>query len=346
MNNNTLKLNLGKSITRFNDPLTAITAEQLFQLITNPTPDYNALINRLRTLITISPETYREEKKKLPYFVCASFLPPIRLAKNFASTNSFIIDIDHIANLKTDISLLKEQLMADPRVVMLFFSPGGNGLKILFRLVTACDDAGIYSLFYKIFARKLAVQYQLQQVIDTRTCDVTRACFISMDTNAWYNPNAEPVNISDYLPLDNEIEMENLSIQETTVLPAQIETQPEQNLQPDNDILNQIKLTLNPMAVKTPKPDAFVPEQVNNIIPLLQQTIGEKGIVITDVQSIQYGKKIKCSVGLLWAEINLFYGKHGYSVVKTTKTGSNAELADIMQQMLKETLLNLGCYVK
>lgn len=338
---------MGKCITRFNDQLTPITIDQLFRLITNPEPQQATFINRLRTLATISPETYREEKKKLPYIVCASFLPPVRQRKNFASTESFIVDIDHLELLNVKFDALLDQLKADPRIVMLFFSPGGNGIKILFRLLTACDDANLYSLFYKVFVKRLAQQYNIIQVVDLRTCDVTRACFISMDTGAFYNPQATPVNITDYLPLDNELEMEELSIQFEHILPAEvIDATPAQNSQPEKEVLNQIRLTLNPLAPKANKPEAFVPDELNNIVPLLQEKIAEKGIALSNVESIQYGKKLKFSLGIIWAEINLFYGKHGFSVVKTTKTGSNSELADIMQHMLKETLLNLGCHVK
>lgn len=39
------------------------------------------------------------------------------------------------------------------------------------------------------------------------------------------------------------------------------------------------------------------------------------------------------------AEINVFYGKRGFSVVKTPKRGSNDGLADISNRVLCELLI-------
>ena len=39
-----------------------------------------------------------------------------------------------------------------------------------------------------------------------------------------------------------------------------------------------------------------------------------------------------------WCELNLFYGKRGYSIVQTTKSGRNAELAELTAQVLEQLL--------
>ena len=59
----------------------------------------------------------------------------------------------------------------------------------------------------------------------------------------------------------------------------------------------------------------------------------------TLVNNINYGKKMVFVINNIWAEINIFYGKKGFSVVKTPKHGSNSELADIVQKILCELLL-------
>lgn len=92
---------------------------------------------------------------------------------------------------------------ADNRVVLCFVSPGEDGLKVLFRLKERCYDAGLYSLFYKIFVHDFAQQYNFQQVIDAKTCDVTRACFISVDADAYFNADATPIDLKAYADVDN-----------------------------------------------------------------------------------------------------------------------------------------------
>lgn len=347
MNNIHTTVMMGKQITRSGDPLMPITIDKLYRILTQPDADMKAQVERLRTLMHLSPEAYRDEKKKLPYIVCASFQPMIRLSKNFAATELFILDVDHLESRQLEPAALKNQLKADPRIVMMFLSPGGNGLKILFRLQSTCDDAGLYSLFYKAFARRFSSDHQLEQVIDQRTSDVTRACFLSFDPQAWFNPEAKPVNMTDYLPLGNEPEMEALTLElQTTTVNDQPNTLPATSAQPEKEVLNQIRQTLNPGGFKTPRPEVHVPEELHTILPALSEQIATKGIVLTYAQSIQYGKKLRFTLGLSWAEINLFYGKNGFSVVKTTKTGSHAELAEVVQQLVRETLFNMGCYVK
>jgi hypothetical protein len=57
---------------------------------------------------------------------------------------------------------------------------------------------------------------------------------------------------------------------------------------------------------------------------------------------IHYGHQLKIGTGSMWSEINLFYGqKKGYSIVKTTKTGSSSELADLAAQALYELIHQL-----
>jgi hypothetical protein len=71
----------------------------------------------------------------------------------------------------------------------------------------------------------------------------------------------------------------------------------------------------------------FQPEALNEVMPALTAYLAEMQLQVAAVKPISYGKQIKIAVGHIWAEVNLFYGKAGFTTVKTTKTGSHAELA-------------------
>ena len=58
-----------------------------------------------------------------------------------------------------------------------------------------------------------------------------------------------------------------------------------------------------------------------------------------EVVNIHYGKKFKFRLQLKEAEINLFYGKRGYTVVQSPRHGTNAELNVVCAQILTEMLL-------
>lgn len=79
-----------------------------------------------------------------------------------------------------------------------------NYTKVLFKLCEKCYDAGLYSLFYRSFVKKLSLEYNLEQVLDSSTCDASRACFISYDPEVYYNPNAEMIDINSHINLEND----------------------------------------------------------------------------------------------------------------------------------------------
>ena len=99
--------------------------------------------------------------------------------------------------------LIAEANRGCDRVVLSFLSPSEDGLKVFFKLKERCYDSGLYSLFYKAFLLEFSKQYVLHQVIDTRTSDVTRACFVSVDPDAYYNPDAVQVDIRAFIDMDN-----------------------------------------------------------------------------------------------------------------------------------------------
>ena len=112
--------------------------------------------------------------------------------------------------------------------------------------------------------------------------------------------------------------------------------------EPEEEIMERIKQCLNPNAKNVrKKAEAFVPDQLNSIITYLVAYIENTGLVVSDVVDIQYGKKIKISMGVKQAEINLFYGKKGFSVVKSPRSGTTAELNDLAAQLIQTFIYQL-----
>ncbi|MDR1610013.1 MAG: tetratricopeptide repeat protein, partial [Candidatus Symbiothrix sp.] len=62
----------------------------------------------------------------------------------------------------------------------------------------------------------------------------------------------------------------------------------------------------------------------------LFEYIKEAGITVEEVVNIQYGKKFKLRAGLSQAEINLFFGKKGFSVVKSPRQGTSESLNEVI----------------
>ena len=325
-------LSLGKNILSANDPLTRLEPGQLHQIITNPSGSLASQIHQLRTVLSIDTKKYTQLKRALPYVVCGMFNPPYRRLQNFASIDCFIVDIDHLSEKNIDLDTLQKKLMADPRVQLLFISPGNDGLKVLFALEEKCYDRQKYSMFYKLFIQHFSSQYGLNQVVDKVTSDATRACFLSYDENAWLNTAVVPVKMAEYIDFDDfsQVEEARSIIKKVEQIPAAPE--PKQELTPD--LLSQIKQKLNPNIRQQKPKDYFVPEEVDQVMEELKGKVAEYQIELTESHPIQYGRKLRFKLQDKWAQLNVFYGKKGYKVVKTPVSNSDAELGEVVHQIL------------
>lgn len=335
-------LQAGKNITQINDPLIKIQPEYLYHSVKNPKPEIAATIRQLRLVHSIDENRYRQLKKQLPYIVCGIFNPPYRRTENLGWINHFIIDIDHIGQKELDLATIKSKICTDPRVKMAFVSPSEDGLKVLFCLSEKCYDAGQFSLFYKLFANSFSTQYQLEQVTDNRTSDATRACFISFDPDVFYNPDAEPVTMAAFVDFDNPLATLELRNELKKAEKENQENKPVQEKEikgPDDDALASIKARLNPSHRIKREKLIFVPEEIESIVAQVVNQMQTFDIETHEVVNIHYGKKFKFRLQLKEAEINLFYGKRGYTVVQSPRHGTNAELNKVCAQILNEMLL-------
>ena len=302
----------GNSIKTFGDSLQKISVDYLYNSIKNPKPEIINKIRQLRIIKNIDQKQYRQLKVQLPYFVCGMFNPNIRRIENFAYSEYFVVDIDHISEKGLEIGVLRKKLESDNQILMSFLSPGEDGLKLLFRLSKRCYDANIFTIFYKAFLTDFSNRYYLEQVVDSRTCDVSRACFISYDPDVYFNPKADNVNLDLFFDTENSFNFfnEKKVINENLRKISSYEQPIKEDV--DSDIVLKIKSILQSSHPKPHKKEVYVPERLNEIIDELQSYITETGVVIKDIINISYGKKIKALVGVKEAEVNLFMEKEGF----------------------------------
>ncbi len=328
----------GKSITTPGDPLQPLTLERLYHALINPKQEFLDRIEQLRMVSSLDQGQYRQLKKQLPYFVCGIFHPLVRRRENFASIACFMLDLDHLDGASLDLRVLQERLKAAPEVLLCFASPSANGLKLMFRLTEPCSDAALFSAFYKLFARRFAEQWGLLEAMDLQTSDVTRACFLSIDPNAFYRPDAQKVDIQAFIP-ELDFGKAEKEIKEAEQIIREQRTADKQALEgPTEDVMQRIKLKLNPNARPPKEKQYFVPQQVDDALGLLAEKLVNFEMQILETAPISFGRKMKVKAGVHWAEVNIFYGRQGFKVVKTTKSGSHAALADLVVDAVTEIL--------
>lgn len=336
-----ITVSLGTNLVSANERMTSISLIELYERIVHANSAFTNQIEVLRSIYKMDGNKYTLTKKFLPYFVCAHFEPGVRRLENFTSTTSFVLDIDNIDEDTISMDELRNKLDKDGRIAMMFTSPSGNGLKLLFRLDKPCLDYNVYSSFYKQFASEFAKEHHLEAFVDLKTNDVTRACFLSADPQATLNTTATPINWEDYVNLESvDIFVREAQVSTINLEPTTDCTLPQVgNIEPDQETMTKIRerLELNnkkrlPVAARP----IYVPEEVSNILDNLKSSVEETGVELYDTRKIQYGMKLMFKTKQLRAEINLFYGHRGYSVVESPKRGTSLELNSMMAQLVND----------
>ena len=151
----------GTNIQSTADELRKVQEAYLYNSLRNPKPAIAAAVRQLRIVYSMDAKGYAQLKRRLPYFVCGQFYPAFRRKENFAYTESFILDFDHLSAKRLSLKTVREDIICDEQVMMCFASPSEDGLKVMFRLKERCYDAGLYSIFYKAFAATFAMRHNL-----------------------------------------------------------------------------------------------------------------------------------------------------------------------------------------
>jgi len=329
---------IGKNLVSSTDVMQIISVDEILKYIKEERGELYDTICQLSAIKLVDAQHYRKLKTQLPYFVCGLFRAGIRKKENFAYTQSFILDIDNISKSENELISLKNKLIKDPRVMLLFISPSQDGLKVIFKLANKISDSNYYSIFYKKFAYAFAEEYNLYGLIDVKTNDVSRCCFLSTDKDVYYNKNTLDINPKLYVDEDNyQQELNKMKLifeQKTNNFPINDTKKFQPTAEPGKDILQQIRERINPLKIKSEK-IIYQPEALERDWHKMENLLTEYNLTIDTINKISYGKQIKIKVGNEWAEVNIFYGKRGYSFVATTKTGSNSELAQMVVTLLQ-----------
>lgn len=332
-------LSYGINIQSNSEPLQKVPIEYIHDMIRNPKAEMISLLRTLSTIRELDIRQYNSLKRRLPYFVCGIFNPPFRKIENFAYTEYFVIDLDHISANNTCIDSIRETIIKDNNVLLCFQSPSQDGLKIVFRLSEKCYDAGLYSVFYRTYSRHFSTKYNLEGILDNRTSDVSRACFLSSDPNIYFNPKAESIHINSWIETNNVAELLDLKREMDKEKKAQEEASVHMKMDPDKETMDRIRSILNSKkGTVVAKNEVFVPPEIEMILDGLVSRCTDEGLIVNTTTGIQYGKNIKFQLGQKKAEINLFYGKKGFTVVQCPRTGTSSELNQLVADLVRDYL--------
>lgn len=337
--------------------------EEIFEAIAQPTPELTRLIHDLRRVLPLDETAYRRQKTQLPYFCGSEFREGIRRADHFVEIQYFVLDLDDCYESDHQFALLQARLFADDRVMMRYVSPSGRGIKLLFMLAEPIVSTKEYAEFYRRFAAAFGRDYGLEECIDMVTCDVSRVSFLSADPAAAFRSDPTPVDAhriaagdlppqdAPALPLSKPqtppeprrigpVAPGELPPEPVTALPT-LPSDPSSGnaIALDDDVFALIRNRLNPRSPKPAKQAPFVPDRLHEMEADMRAALQALDLVVEDVREINYGLKYCISYRHHTAEVNVFYGSKGFSVVKSPKAGTNPELCELVQKALLQVLM-------
>lgn len=162
-------------------PLTQVQIPDIYRGITSNY--YRNTVEVIRS--TSNPETKRKAKAKLDYVTFAGIFNK-RDAQSIVSASGYTcIDLDHIKN--NELLSIKEKLIEDKmfETQLLFISPSGHGLKWVIEIDLNNFNYGINFLGVIGYLKRV---HHLDDYIDTKVKDLSRACFMSHDPAAFIHP--------------------------------------------------------------------------------------------------------------------------------------------------------------
>lgn len=164
-------------------PLKEMNLIEAYDLIKSN--EYEEITNKVRNAKN-EEEQGKIKKNKLDYITFGGTFEKRAKADIILQSGYVAIDIDHISK---NIEELKEELKKDKYVKLLFKSPSGEGLKIIIEIPLGLNEfeQRLMSFYYY-----LSKQYDIpHRELDTKTKDVSRACFLCYDPDAYLNLGAE-----------------------------------------------------------------------------------------------------------------------------------------------------------
>jgi hypothetical protein len=164
-------------------PYATVTPRQLWEVVSGPT--FAPATVRLRAEPAGSP-TRAELKKSLDYVTPAGTFAPTRANDNLvAASGLLVLDFDHLPDVAAARAALLSDALLQPALVLLFASPGGEGLKAL----VETDPTASHLDNFRALSAYLRYHHGAAGLVpDPSGKDVARACFVCHDADAWLSP--------------------------------------------------------------------------------------------------------------------------------------------------------------
>lgn len=187
-------------------PLKTLTLLEVYKLIKGG--DYLEITNQLRGF-TKSKERNKYKCEQLPYVTFCGEFSQREDSKLISPSNLFCIDLDHLGD---NLNEVKIRLINDTKLnpLLIFTSPSGDGLKVVIgvnysELASASKERVTVKIWQSVnqyFFQKysdLITPNDKGNIIDTACKDLSRACFLCHDAEAYFNENRSSLHSQEFI---------------------------------------------------------------------------------------------------------------------------------------------------
>lgn len=160
-------------------PTKSVSIEDVYTVITSN--KYKASTEKLRSLET-KQDRDSFKQKELDYATFSGTFATRSDSALIEHSGYFCVDLDHLTNLQE----YKEKIIRSYAPVMIFTSPSGDGLKIVYQIDIT---KGTHKEFYFAFEEYFKSEFKIK--IDVACKDVSRACFLCHDPKAYFTKSPD-----------------------------------------------------------------------------------------------------------------------------------------------------------
>lgn len=205
--------------------------------------DFKVRIEELRGSI-IDERKYGDLKKSLPHFTPSGTFEPNRRAENLCKYSGVVvIDIDKVGEKAQATKILSSEI---DFTLSAFVSPSGEGVKILVKTDSDADNhERTFESIVSYYENRLGI------AIDRSGKDISRACFVSYDSELYLNEGSSVFSSTNTTPV----------IKFSTVTST-----------------DELEMTFQAVLNFTQKIDSYTPGTRNNFIYKLANNLNRAGI--------------------------------------------------------------------
>ena len=236
------------------NPLKSTTLSKVYAVIVSDR--YKAVTSGYRALKDKKEQTACKIKK-LDYVTFSGEFKTRSVAGLIKHSGLFCIDLDELE----DTEAIKSKVIDLLPPSLMFVSPSGNGLKLVYKInISEAEHLQYYNAFEVFFNERLGV------AIDDKCKDVPRACFLCHDSEAYFNDNAEVIDKS-------FIDTFFIPIPKSTPIESKVET------------VTDVQIIMENLKKWVDKKGSFESGNRNGYISKLAYAYNRYGIPLTDAEN-------------------------------------------------------------